>query len=158
MNTFVVVLLTLGIGVIAGLRTVTAPAVVAWAARLGWLSLAGTPVAFMGSTLAVVIFTAGVLVETIVDELPGTPARTVPTQFAARVVSGAFSGACLALAAGRTGWLGVILGGLGAIAGTLGGYNARVGLVRRLHVPDRAIAIPEDVIAIGTGLLLVSRF
>jgi len=30
--------------------------------------------------------------------------------------------------------------------------------VRGLKVPDAVIAIPEDLIAIGAGLLLVSRF
>jgi hypothetical protein len=29
-------------------------------------------------------------------------------------------------------------------------------MVRALHVPDAAIAIPEDAVAIGLGLLLVS--
>jgi uncharacterized membrane protein len=48
--------------------------------------------------------------------------------------------------------------GQSAIAGTFGGYWARTGLVRALQVPDMAIAIPEDVLAIGLGLLLVSSF
>ena len=34
------------IGVVAGLRAMTAPAAVSWAARLGWLNLQGTPLAF----------------------------------------------------------------------------------------------------------------
>jgi hypothetical protein len=33
-----------------------------------------------------------------------------------------------------------------------------VGLVRALHVPDFAIAISEDLLAIGLGLFFVSRF
>ena len=39
------------IGVVAGLRAMTAPAAVSWAARLGWLNLAGTPLAFMGAAV-----------------------------------------------------------------------------------------------------------
>jgi uncharacterized membrane protein len=54
--------------------------------------------------------------------------------------------------------LGAVGGAIGAIAGTFGGYWARTGLVRALQVPDMAIAIPEDVLAIGLGLLLVSSF
>jgi uncharacterized membrane protein len=42
-------------GVVAGLRSMTAPAVVSWAARLGWLHLENTsrkaPVAFVGRIL-----------------------------------------------------------------------------------------------------------
>ncbi len=40
-----VYVLALLIGVIAGLRALTAPAAVSWAAWLGWLPLQGTPLA-----------------------------------------------------------------------------------------------------------------
>src|ERR1044072_1636278 len=49
-------LLALGIGVVAGLRSLTAPAVVAWSAHLNWLNLHGSPLAFVGSTTVVAIF------------------------------------------------------------------------------------------------------
>ena len=41
-------LLALLIGVVAGLRAVTAPAAVSWAAALGWIPLADSWAAFMG--------------------------------------------------------------------------------------------------------------
>jgi uncharacterized membrane protein len=151
-------LLLLGIGFVAGLRTVTAPAVVVWGVRLGWLDLHGTPFAFLGSTVALVFFTIGALGEFVTDQLPSTPARTVPVQFGARIVTGAFSGAALALAAGHSMFTGIILGAIGAIAGTLGGYHARKSLVAGLKVPDAAIALPEDILAIALALLIVSRF
>jgi len=151
-------LLSLGIGFDAGLRAMTAPAVVGWAAHLGWINLSGSPLAFMGSVWAVGIFTVGALAEFVTDQLPTTPARTVPAQLVARAVMGLLTGACLAVAAGASGWVGAIVGAIGAIAGTFGGYHARVGLVRAVHVPDIAVAIPEDVIAVGLGLLLVSRY
>jgi uncharacterized membrane protein len=46
----------LGIGFAAGLRALTPPAVAAWAALFGWLHLNNSPFAFMGSTIAVIIF------------------------------------------------------------------------------------------------------
>lgn len=150
-------LLALGIGVIAGLRSLTAPAVVAWAACLGWLHLAGSHLAFMGSPWAVGIFTVLALVELVADQLPGTPARTAAVGLSARIVTGALSGSCLAVAGGSALWLGALAGAIGALIGTFGGYQARVGLVRSLRVPDFAIAIPEDIIAIGLGLFLASR-
>jgi uncharacterized membrane protein len=112
----------------------------------------------MGSTIALVLFTIGAASEYVTDQLPSTPARTVPMQFSARIVSGGFSAAGLALAAGQPVALGIALGIVGAIAGTLGGYHARRGLVRGLKVPDIAIAVPEDIIAIGLGLFVASRF
>lgn len=39
------------IGVAAGLRSMTAPAVVSWAAQLGWLHLEGSGLAFWGTRL-----------------------------------------------------------------------------------------------------------
>ena len=158
MNSGFALLLVFGIGVVTGLRSMTAPAVVAWAARLGWISLHGSPLAFMGSAWAVGIFTLGALGEFVADQLPTTPARTAALGLTARIVIGLLTGACLGVAGGASYWLGALIGAIGAIAGAFGGYQARVRLVRGLHVPDAAIAIPEDLVAIGLGLLLVSRF
>jgi uncharacterized membrane protein len=153
---FVVLLLALGIGLVAGLRSLTAPAVVAWAAHIGWINLHGSPLSFMASIWAVGIFTVLALVEFVADQLPGTPARTAPVGLSARIVTGALGGACLAMAGGATLWLGALAGACGGIVGAFAGYQARVGLVRALRVPDFAIAVPEDVVAIGLGLFLVS--
>lgn len=158
MNSGFVLLLALSIGVVAGLRSLTAPAVVAWAAYLGWINLHGSPLAFMGSVWTVAIFTILALVELVADQLPSTPSRTAPVGLSARIVTGALTGACLAIAGDATLWLGALAGVIGGIAGAFAGYHARVGLVGALHAPDFAIAIPEDLIAIGLGLLLVSRF
>jgi uncharacterized membrane protein len=45
---------------------------------------------------------------------------------------------------------------IGAVIGTFGGYQLRTRLVRGLKVKDIFIAIPEDLVAIGLGYLLVS--
>jgi uncharacterized membrane protein len=152
------VLLAFGIGLVNGLRSLTAPAVVAWAAHLGWLNLSGSPLAFMGSTWAVAIFTLGALGEFVADLLPNTPARTAAVGLSARIVMGLLTGACLGIAGGASPWLAAVVGAIGAIVGAFAGYHARVGLVRALGAPDFAIAIPEDLVAIGLSLFLVSRF
>jgi len=76
MNVGFVLALAFGIGVVAGLRTFTAPAVTAWAAHLHWLNLSSSHLAFMGSAWAVAIFSLGVAVESVGDQLPNTAART----------------------------------------------------------------------------------
>ena len=157
MNSGLALLLVFAIGVVAGLRSMTAPAIVAWAARLGWIHLSGSHLAFMGSAWAVGIFTLAALAEFVADQLPATPARTTSLPLAVRMIMGSLTGGCLARA-GVSLWLGALVGAIGAIAGAFGGYQARVGLVRALHAPDIAIAIPEDLIAVGLGLFLVSRF
>lgn len=107
---------------------------------------------------AVVIFTVAALGEFVADQLLTTPARTKAMPLIARVVMGLLTGAWLGTAAGASPWLAAVMGAIGAIGGAFGGYHARVGLVRALHAPDFTIAIPEDLAAVGLGLLLVSRF
>jgi uncharacterized membrane protein len=158
MNLGFVVALAFGIGLVAGLRSLTAPAVTAWAAHLHWLSLSSSHLAFMGSAWAVGIFSLGALVEFVLDQLPSTPARTTAVPLSARIIMGSLTGACLGVAGGLPVWMAAVIGAIGSLAGAFGGYHARVGLVRALHAPDFAIAIPEDLVAIGLGLLLVSRF
>ncbi|MFZ0317979.1 MAG: DUF4126 family protein [Candidatus Sulfotelmatobacter sp.] len=142
----------LGIGFAGGLRSMTAPAVVAWAAAMGWMRLGDSPLAFMGSRWA--IFTVAALGEFIADLLPIAPARTDAFPLTVRIVVGLFTGASVAFAGGFALWFGMLWGTIGAIAGAFGGYRARVGLVRKLHVPDAVIAIPEDLAAVGLGLLV----
>jgi uncharacterized membrane protein len=112
----------------------------------------------MSSIWAVGLFTIGALAEYVADQLPGTPARTTVGPLAARVVMGLLTGACLGIAGGQSVLVGALIAAVGAIVGAFGGYEARTRLVRGLKVPDAVIAIPEDLIAIGAGLLLVSRF
>jgi uncharacterized membrane protein len=147
-----VYLLALLIGIIAGLRTMTAPAAVAWATHLGHLDLSGTWLAFLGNVWVRWILTALALVELVVDQLPSTPSRTVPVQFGARILTGALSGAAVG-AAGRS-WVGGLLAGaVGAVVGTLGGRAFRAKLAAAFG-RDRPAAFIEDAVAIGGALLI----
>ena len=133
----------------------TPPAAVAWAAHFGWLRLAGTPLAFLDSAPARYILLVAMLAELVADKLRFTPARTGAGPFTARIVSGGLAGAAITAGLGPLA-LGAVAGGLGAVVGTLGGYRARTGLVRVLGVPDFPIALAEDVVAVGTALLVVA--
>ena len=158
MSSGLVLLLAFGIGVVAGLRSITAPAVVSWAAYLGWINLSGSRLAFMASIWTVALFTFGAFVEYVADQLPSSPPRTAAPALTARICMGLLTGACLGIAVGASPWTAAALGAIGAIAGAFGGYQVRVRLVRGLRVPDAAIAIPEDLVAILVGFMMVSRF
>jgi uncharacterized membrane protein len=153
-----VLLLAFLIGVVAGLRALTAPAVLAWAANHNWLNLHNSPLRFMTSTVAMVIFVLLAIGELITDQLPSTPSRTAPPGLIARIVTGGLCGAGIAIAGSQTLALGAVLGIVGALAGTYGGHEVRTRLVRALGVPDFVVATLEDVVAIGGGLFIVSRF
>jgi uncharacterized membrane protein len=144
-----------GIGLVAGLRSLTAPAVVAGGAHLNWLNLQGSPLAFMGSTTAVVIFSLLAIGELIADKLPTTPKRTAPAPLIARIITSGLCGACLCAAAGKSLLAGTLFGGIGGIIGAFIGYSVRRRLDLRIN--DRVVAVCEDVVAVGLAFFLVSR-
>ncbi|MBD8873670.1 DUF4126 family protein [Rhodanobacter sp. DHB23] len=147
-------LMVLFIGVIAGLRAMTAPALASWAAWLDWLPLHDTPLAFMGYAYTPWILTLLALVELANDKLPTTPSRKIPVQFATRVVAGAWSGATLMGAHGNL-WLGAIIGACGAVIGTLVCYRSRHSLALHFGGRDLFAVLAEDAVAIGGGILIV---
>jgi uncharacterized membrane protein len=142
------------IGIIAGLRAMTAPAAVAWGAALGWFDVSQTPLAFMGYKWTPWIFTVLAAVELITDQLPTTPSRKVPMQFGARIIMGALTGATIGASGGSLVG-GLIAGVIGAIVGTLGGAAVR-GKLAAAFGKDTPAALIEDAIAIVGALLIVS--
>jgi uncharacterized membrane protein len=141
------------IGVIAGLRSMTAPAVVSWAARLGWIHLNSSWLAFLGYSWTPWILSIAALGELIADKLPSTPSRKAPPSFAFRIVSGFISGAAIGISRGSL-LLGLIGGATGAVIGTLGGAAARSSL-SKLFGRDLPAALLEDAIAIAGAILIV---
>lgn len=148
-----IILLALAIGIVAGLRTMTAPAAVSIAAATGAIHLGSGPFAFLGYRYAPWIVAVAALGELVVDKLPSTPSRKTPPGFIARIVSGAVSGAALASTTGH--WLpGLAAGIVGAVLGTLGGASVRrwlaIGFAR-----DWPAALIEDAVAILAALIIV---
>jgi uncharacterized membrane protein len=148
------------LGLVAGLRTMTAPAVVSWCARTGILAVAGTPLAFMGYKYTPLVFTLLAVGELISDKLPRTPSRKTPPQFIARIASGSLVGATIG-AAGQSlvhGLaMGLVMGALGAVAGTLGGAAAR-GKLAATYGRDFPAALTEDLAAIAIAVVAMLRF
>jgi uncharacterized membrane protein len=144
------------IGVAAGLRAMTPAAAVCWAARLGWLKLQGTPLAFLGHAVTPWIFTIAALAELVNDKLPKTGSRKAPPAFIARIVMGALCGAALGATAGALAG-GLIVGAIGAVVGTLGGAEFRGRLARVSGGKDLPIALLEDAIAITLSFWVVTR-
>jgi uncharacterized membrane protein len=148
-----ILLLAFLIGMVAGLRAMTAPAAISWAAHLGWLNLGDSWLAFLGYALTPWIFTVLAIAELITDQLPSTPSRKVPVQFGTRIVIGALCGAAVGISGGwPTG--GTIAGVIGAVIGTLAGADVR-GRIARAFGQDRPAALIEDAVAIVGAFLIV---
>lgn len=145
-------LLAVLIGIVAGLRAFTAPAAVSLGAHYGRLSVAGTPLAFLGYRWTPWILLVLALAELVGDQLPATPSRKVPVQFGTRIVMGTLAGGAIAASGALV--LGAAAGAVGAVIGTLGGAAARARLAAAFD-RDRPAALIEDVIAIAGAWLLV---
>jgi uncharacterized membrane protein len=150
----ILLLSALLIGIVTGLRAMTAPAIVSWAASMGMLQLSGTPLAWLGWRFTPWIISLLAVGELITDQLPGTPSRKVPVQFGTRLVVGAFCGVAVGLHGGMP-WPGLAAGLIGAVLGTYGGAAAR-GALARFFGKDLPAALLEDMAAIALGVLAMA--
>jgi uncharacterized membrane protein len=141
------------VGLVAGLRSMLAPAVVSWSSRLGLLQVGGTYFALMNYRLTVGIFTVLAVCELIVDTLPTTPSRKQPLPFTIRILTGALAGATVGASGGQQ-IMGAVLGALGAVAGTLGGAAGRAKLASAFH-RDLPAAILEDIAGLAIAIFSV---
>lgn len=145
------------LGCVCGLRSMTAPAVVAWGAHLGWLHFSGGFFSFFANRITLFVFSLFALGELVADKLPFIPARTEAGPLGVRIIFGALCGAalCVGSPAGAGILPGAVLGAAGGLAGAFAGYHYRHSLAGR--VPDLVLALIEDVVAVGGGFLILSR-
>jgi uncharacterized membrane protein len=120
-------------GLIAGLRTMTAPAAY-------FLHRGG----YAGYVLAVMA-----LGEYIYDASPKAQSRTHPLGLVSRIASGGVTGWFVAGAAGAA------AGAVGGLAGGYGGHALRIALIKATGALPAALI--EDAIAIGLAFFAVSR-
>jgi uncharacterized membrane protein len=141
------------LGVVTGMRSMTAMAVLCWFAYRGDLSLDGTWASWAAKLATVIIFTVLALGEFVADKLPKTPNRTAIGPLLARVVIGGLIGAIVATGLNGSEFEGVILGVGGALIGTFGGFLVRREIVLRLGCKDWPVALVEDASAILCAVL-----
>ena len=149
-------LLIFVLGMMAGLRSMTPPAVVAWTAHR-WPALAQSSLSFMGWPVTAYILAVLAAVELVNDKLPFTPSRLTPVPLGARIVAGGLVGATLAAASQQSLAVGALIGAAGGLAGSYAGYHARRALVTKVGLPDFAVALIEDAITIATSILIATR-
>jgi uncharacterized membrane protein len=153
-----VLLLAILIGCVCGLRSMTGPALICWGAHFGWLQLDGSKLAFLHNPISLVVFSLLAFGELVADKLPFIPSRIQPGPLVVRFLFGAVCGVALCFSAGAA-WLpGALLGGIGGVASAFAGYYLRRELTLGRGLPDVAVALAEDIVAIGGGFLIVSRF
>ncbi|SCZ68412.1 hypothetical protein [Thiohalomonas denitrificans] len=136
-------LAAIGIGAVAGMRTMTAPAAVAWRDR-------GSAAARSPCVTSVLAGLA--MLELLADKIPTAPDRVETGALAARAASGAWSAAQFAKRGGGPlpGYAAVGAGA--AVASAWGFYRLRRA-AGRLGIPDLWLGLAEDLLA----LVMASR-
>ena len=149
---------TLGLGAVAGVRSMSAPALLSRAASRGRIEgIEATPFAFLASPRAARILTALAVGEALADKLPFSPDRISPPGLVGRMVSGGLVGAALFASAQRRATIGAGLGLLASAAASYPSYFLRVKTQEWFGLPNWAVGLAEDVLAKGTGLLALRK-
>jgi uncharacterized membrane protein len=143
----------LGLGAVAGVRSMSAPALLSQAASRGAVrGIENTKFALLASPKVARILTLLAVGEAVADKFPGAPARISVPGLAGRMTTGALVGAALFTAADRRGPVGAALGLLSATASAYPSYYLRVGAQEKLGLPNWALGLLEDALAEGGGL------
>ncbi|TCZ53910.1 hypothetical protein EXY23_24115 [Roseicella aquatilis] len=137
-----------GIGVVTGMRSMTALAALTWAASLGRTRLRGIPAGAEARGLA----TLAALAEMAGDKMPFAPDRRIVPSLLVRLGVGAVGGAALTRRGVSPGE-GALAGMTGAVLGTWLGRAARGGTTH--SGSDWARALGEDVLAAGLTVTLI---
>ncbi len=145
------------LGIVAGMRSMLAPAVLAITlARRPEYVPATVPTHWFTMHSVALVLGLAALGELIGDKLPKTPNRTALGPFVARLASGAITGAVLVQLDGINPWIGAACGACGAIIGTFGGFHARRLAGRITGIRDPFIGAMEDVIALALAGTVVA--
>lgn len=147
--------MVLVLGVVTGMRSMTAIAALAWAVWLGFIPEYGWAT-WMAHVAVVVLLTACAVGEYVVDTRPKTPRRTDLGPGLARLVIGALVGAMVAKAIDEPVAGGILFGALGAGIGTWAGFFVR-NTVARILRRDLPAALLESASAIALSVLALVK-
>ena len=148
----------LGLGAVAGVRSMSAPALLSRAASRSEIEgIEDTLFAFLASPRAARILTVLAIGEALADKLPFSPDRISVPGLIGRMGSGGLVGAALFAAAERRTTIGAGLGLLSAAAASYPSYYLRVKTQEKLGAPNWAVGLVEDALAEGAGLLALRK-
>lgn len=146
-----------GLGAVSGLRTLTGVASVSreLAGRRRLPRSASRLEAWLADDLVAAAVTGLALGELVADKLPGLPDRVAPGPLFGRATVGGVLGALAAGADHRA--AGAVAGMAGAVAGAYLGWFLRREAARVTLLPDPAIALVEDAVAVTAGRELAAE-
>ena len=146
---------TVGLGALAGFRSMTAPALLS-SNLLTYRPhiLRNSPLRYLQKPLVahgLKLLAAG---EMGADKLPQMPDRISPTALAGRAAAGALVGATLYKINHDGQWRGALLGGVAAVAGSYLSFWLRRKATTESGLPGGVVGGLEDALTVGMGLAL----
>jgi len=138
-------------GVVTGMRSVTALAVLCWFAWLGILPETGWA-AWSATAVATIVLGLCALGEYAGDLSPRALSRTSALPMIVRVLFGGVAGALCAQALTEPVAGGVLFGVAGVLIGAYGGVRMRVWLAKKVG-RDWSVGVTESVVALGLAVL-----
>ncbi|QNH63392.1 DUF4126 family protein [Hymenobacter sediminicola] len=146
---------TVGLGTIAGFRSMTAPALLTGnLAKFHPQALAGSPLRYLQKPLVATGFKLLAGGELVGDKLPQTPNRIAPPVLLGRLLSGALVGATLyKINHGKT-LNGALLGSAVAGLATFGSFWLRKKTTDESGLPSALVGGLEDILVLSSGLAL----
>lgn len=141
-----------GFGVIAGMRSMSAPAFLKQelARRSGRFGLGRLAQGRKARKVART-FTALAAGELVGDKLPSTPARIAAPVLTGRIISGAFTAATLARKRKQPVVLFALIGATAAVASSFAFYGLRRLATERLRIPNIVAGLLEDGLTLYAG-------
>jgi uncharacterized membrane protein len=147
------ILQAISIGILAGMRSASAPAIACHILSKNKLSeLTNSSIGFMESESLATVLKVFAVGEFIVDKLPFTPPRIRPAGVTARIISGGLSAAAVSKAKENVVIPGALLGSAAALVSTFAFYFIRKKVGERANVYDPILGGIEDALVIGAGL------
>jgi len=146
--------IALGMGVVSGMRSLSALAILSHGlSDKSFGKPVGRAASLLRSAHVSRLLTALAASEMAADKLPFLPDRTDVAPLLGRATLGAVAGITVADITGSPRWPAAVLASLGAIASTIAFHRIRKVAGERTAIPDGVLAVVED----GLVLLLGSR-
>jgi uncharacterized membrane protein len=150
---------TIGFGVIAGMRSMSAPALIShYLSNRFTYKLNRSPLRFIKAPLVSTGLKVLAASEMLGDKVPAMPDRISPGILASRGLSGALVGAVIHKTNGDKILKGALIGGAVAIAATFASFYLRKKITHKTNVSDPIVGLIEDALTLTGGIgLLRSR-
>ncbi|OJH41661.1 hypothetical protein BON30_11160 [Cystobacter ferrugineus] len=141
-----------GMGAMAGMRALSAPAFLSQhLAEEGASSKANPVEQFLASSTTARVLPVLALGELVLDKLPGMPSRVVPPVLLMRLASGALVGAAVARQKERPMLGFAVVGAAAALVTSFALYSLREFATRKLHIPNILAGFLEDALVASAG-------